>query len=442
MGYFYSMRIEIPREVERFGHVMFHDVQKVYELDAGLKHKRNESKDSDRRVIRRISYESLQNVQEQMAIVVPIKDEKIKLIEGVLSGIPHHCLVIIVSNSKREGVDRFKIEKEALEHIGRFTKKDMFVVHQKDPKLAKACKESGYDYILGDDGLVRNGKAEGMILSTILANLCGKKYIGFIDSDNYFPGAVHEYVQEYSAGFRHAKSDYSMVRIAWHSKPKIVESHLFFAKRGRASEHTNKMLNSLLSSYTGYGTEIIKTGNAGEHAMSMELALNIDYSSGYSIEPFHYINVLERFGGIVESPISQAAMKKGIEFFQIESRNPHLHEVKGEEHVKSMSRQAMECIYRSPICPDELKKEILDDLRNRGILKKNEKMSETIRYYPALTKVDMRKFRKVIEDEPYAEYLELNLKGYKYLNGVNGLMREKVVTMDHLPKGDNYLEVK
>ena len=89
------MRIEIPREVERFGHIVIHDVQKVWELDAGLKHKRNESKEKDRRVIRRISYESLQSVQEQMAIVVPIKDEKIKLIEGVLAGIPHHCLVII-----------------------------------------------------------------------------------------------------------------------------------------------------------------------------------------------------------------------------------------------------------------------------------------------------------------------------------------------------------
>lgn len=435
------MRIEIPREVERFGHIQFHDVQKVYELDAGLKHTRNESKEKERRVIRRISYESLQAVQEEMAIIVPIKDEKIKLIEGVLAGIPHHCLVIIVSNSKRGPVDRFKIEKEALEHIGKFTKKDMFVVHQKDPKLAEACKAAGYDYILDDKGLIRNGKAEGMILSTILANLCGKKYIGFIDSDNYFPGAVHEYVQEYSAGFRHAKSDYSMVRIAWHSKPKIVESHLFFAKRGRASEHTNKMLNSLLSSYTGYGTEIIKTGNAGEHAMSMKLALNIDYSSGYSIEPFHYINVLERFGGIVDSP-QESIVKKGVEFFQIESRNPHLHEVKGEEHVKSMSKEAMECIYRSPICPDFLKKDILEDLRNRGILGEDEEMGESLRYYPALTKVDMRKFKEVIAKEHYAEYLKLDLKGYKYLNGVNGLMRDKVVTTDHLPSDENFLEVK
>lgn len=435
------MRIEIPREVERFGPIQIHDVQKVWELDAGLKYSELESKPKDRRVITRIAYESLQEVQEEMAIVVPIKDERIKLLEGVLSGIPHHCTVILVSNSQREPVDRFQIEKDALEHMNKFMKKDLFIVHQKDKAIAKACKESGYECLLDDKGLVKSGKAEGMILSTILAYLCGKKYIGFIDSDNYFPGAVYEYVQEYSAALYSAKSDYSMVRIAWHSKPKVVESSLFFAKRGRASEHTNKILNSLVSSYTGYGTELIKTGNAGEHAMSMELALNIDYSSGYSIEPYHYINVLERYGGIIDSP-SKEIMKQGIEFFQIESRNPHLHEVKGEEHVLSMSREAMEVIYRSPMCPDYLKKEILEDLYARGILEEGTPMPETIKYYPALTKVDMVKFKKALAKEPYAEYLKADVKKFKHLNGNNGFIRDKVFTKEHLPDQHAKLEVK
>ncbi|WP_268124403.1 mannosyl-3-phosphoglycerate synthase [Roseivirga pacifica] len=435
------MRIEIPREVERFGPIKFHDVQKVWELDAGLKHTKNEPKEKERRVITRVAYESIQAVQEEMAIVVPIKDEKIKLLEGVLAGIPHHCQVIIVSNSKRTPVDRFKIEKDALEHIAKFMKKEIFIVHQKDPKLAEACKNAGYPHILDDNGLVRNGKAEGMILSTILAYLSGKKYIGFIDSDNYFPGAVYEYVQEYSAALYAAKSKYAMVRIAWHSKPKIVESNLFFAKRGRASEHTNKILNSLVSSYTGYGTEIIKTGNAGEHAMSLDLAMNIDYSSGYSIEPYHYINVLERFGGIVGSPQPEI-MKQGVEFYQIESRNPHLHEVKGEEHVKSMSREAMESIYHSPICPDHLKEEIHQDLISRGLITEGEEVPNTLRYYPALTKVNMLKFKDTLKKTAYAEYLKADLKDYKYINGRNGLMREKVVTTDHLPEKHEKLEVK
>ncbi|HEY9117915.1 MAG TPA: mannosyl-3-phosphoglycerate synthase, partial [Roseivirga sp.] len=349
--------------------------------------------------------------------------------------------VILVSNSKREPVDRFKIERDALEHMGKFMKKEIFVVHQKDPLIAEALKASGYDHILDEKGLVRNGKAEGMILSTILAYLCGKKYIGFIDSDNYFPGAVYEYVQEYSAALYSAKSNYSMVRIAWHSKPKIVESSLFFAKRGRASEHTNKVLNGLMSSYTGYGTEIIKTGNAGEHAMSIDLAMNIDYSSGYSIEPYHYINVLEKFGGVIDSP-SADVMKQGIQFFQIESRNPHLHEVKGDEHVKSMSREAMEVIYRSPLCPDHLKEEIMADLVNRGLLKEGEEMPESVRYYPALTKVNMLKFMEVLKDSPYMEFLTADLSDYKYQGAKKKLVREVVKTKDHLPVAHEQLEIK
>ena len=66
-----------------------------------------------------------------------------------------------------------------------------------------------------------------MILSTLIAYLTGRKYIGFIDSDNFLSGAVLEYVKDYCAGFLLTKSKYSMVRISWYSKLKIVESNLF-----------------------------------------------------------------------------------------------------------------------------------------------------------------------------------------------------------------------
>ncbi|WKN43224.1 mannosyl-3-phosphoglycerate synthase [Tunicatimonas pelagia] len=433
------MRIEIPREVERFGPIMFHDVQKVYELDAGLKLAKNEGKENS--TIVRLSYESVNAIEQQMVIVVPVMEERIKLIEGVLCGIPNDCLTIVVSNSPREPIDRFYIEKDAIEHAARFMNKKILVVHQKDPLLAKACIASGYKYILDKENKVMNGKAEGMILGTILANLTGRKYIGFIDSDNFFPGAVLEYVKEYCAGFLLAKSRYSMVRISWHSKPKIVQSNLFFAKRGRASEYTNRILNSLISQYTGYGTEIIKTGNAGEHAMSMDLAAKLDFSSGYSIEPYHYINMLERFGGIVGNP-EKDVMKNRIELFQIESRNPHLHEVKGDVHVQDMSRAAMEVIYRSPICPESLKKEILNDLYNRKLLKDGEKLPETLSYYPAICNADLKKFAKTLENHEYAKYLKATAVK-KVSNETPGLMREKIVDTGELPPDQNkILEMK
>ncbi len=403
------MRIELPREVERFGPIMFYDTQKVYELDAGLRNTKDETLDS---TMMRISYESFQEIQKQMVIVVPVKEERIKLIEGVLYGIPHNCLIIVVSNSPRDPVDRFSIEKNALERLARFMNKRLLVLHQKDPILAEACKAAGYNKILDKKGVIKSGKAEGMILATFLAVLSGKQYVGFIDSDNYFPGSVHEYVQEYSAGFHMSKSKYSMVRISWHSKPKIMENSLFFAKRGRASEHTNKFLNNLLSHYIGFGTEIIKTGNAGEHAISMDLAAQLDFSSGYSIEPYHFISMLERFGGIIKS-IEPQVMKESIELFQIESRNPHLHEVKGDEHVKDMSIAALEVLYRSPVTPDSLKKEILKDLFDRGLISdKKGPLPDKVIYYPAVIFSDLKKFQEVLANQPYADLMNGDITKY------------------------------
>ncbi|GIV58950.1 MAG: mannosyl-3-phosphoglycerate synthase [Rhodothermaceae bacterium] len=395
------MRIEIPREAERFGANHIYGLQKVYEFDSGPHHEASGDEDS---VIQRLSYEQLYEIEKEMAIVVPIRDEKLKLLEGVLFGIPHHCLVIVVSNSKREPVDRFTMEHKALEVLARFTRKRLLHLHQKDPVLSDALARAGYDYLLDEDGLVRDGKAEGMIVATLLACLAGKRYVGFIDADNYFPGAVHEYIKEYAAGFALSNSDYSMVRIAWNSKPKIVRSHLYFAKWGRTSVVTNHFLNKLVSHYTGFGTEVIKTGNAGEHAMTMDLALQLDYATGYAIEPYHYINLWERYGGVVGS-LSSDIILRHVEIFQIESRNPHLHEAKGEAHVDQMILAALQTIYHSPICPEELKREIVQELRERGILGPGDPVPEGT-YYPSLHRVDLETLRKALCNEPYAPLLE------------------------------------
>ena len=39
---------------------------------------------------------------------------------------------------------------------------------------------------------------------------------------------------------------------------------------------TNQFLNFMISYYTGFETEVIRTGNSGEHCMSIQLAEAID----------------------------------------------------------------------------------------------------------------------------------------------------------------------
>jgi mannosyl-3-phosphoglycerate synthase len=395
------MRIELPKTWERFGAVKFGELQKVFELDCG---EDNGACYDDNHIIQQIPYPLLNDVYKDMALVVPVRSERLKLIEGVLCGIPHTCMIIIVSNSPTTPVDRFKMEQDALRDFCAFVGKNALIAHQKDKALAEAFDASGYTSILDENGKVRDGKAEGMLIGTVLAWLAGKKYVGFVDSDNYFPGSVEEYIREYASGFTLSRSPYAMVRIAWHSKPKIVESKLFFRKWGRTSSGTNQLLNKMISHYTGFETEIIKTGNAGEHALTMTLALNLDYSEGYSIEPYHIINLLERYGGIIESPVGDA-MQKSVEVYQIESRNPHLHEAGDKEHIDRMSYLAMQVVYHSPVCPEPLKKEIRRSATARGHLKAGEDVP-TPRRFPPLSTIDHDSFMKEICGAPYGRLLE------------------------------------
>jgi mannosyl-3-phosphoglycerate synthase len=395
------MRIELPREAQRFGANLFYGVQKVYELDSGPV--ADSLTYEPYFVIRQVPYETLNEVEKQMAIVVPMMSERLRLLEGILFAIPHSCLTIIVSNSPSEPVDRYNMEKNAIENIRMFTKKDIIVAHQKDPSIARAFADTGYTAILGEDGRIKDGKAEGMIVGTMLACLAGKKYLGFIDADNYIPGAVFEYVRAYATGFSLSQSPYSMVRMLWHSKPKVVESHLYFAKYGRASVITNDFLNRLISYHTGFETEVIKTGNAGEHALSTNLALLLDYASGYAIEPYHFINLIEKFGGLSES-VHPEVMKQGVNVYQIESRNPHLHASKGEKHVQSMISSSLQALYHSSAASQTLRQEILVEMRRRRLIGRDEEPAQVTRY-PALGCIDRDKFAESLNDQSLAAML-------------------------------------
>ena len=392
------MRIERPKEIERFGAIRFGELQRIFELDSGVG---NGESPKNNPTIMEVGLHALADVEKDMAIIVPVRNERLKLIEGVLCGIPHPCLIIVVSNSPREPVDRFAMEQDALQEFCTFTGKRAVIVHQKDPMIARALAKVGYRSMLGERRQVRDGKAEGMLIGTLLAKLAGKKYVGFVDADNYFPGSVEEYVRVYASIFATSDSPYTMVRIAWHSKPKIVESKLFFRKWGRTTSRTNGYLNRLLAHYTGYETDIIKTGNAGEHAMSMDLAMTIDYSSGYSIEPYHFINLIEKFGGIHESDALRELQHR-VEVYQVESRNPHLHEAGDDSHIDDMSFQAMQVLYHSSVCPDRLRKELHGMMVNSDCCKARGKPRKP-RYFPPLKTIDLEKFAATLAKHPQAD---------------------------------------
>lgn len=394
------MRIELPRKSERFGANVFYGPVPVYELDGGLRNQR----DDEPGAIVALPYERLHEVQRQMAIVVPVKGERIRLVEGILFAVPNQCLTIVVSNSPREPVDRFRVEQQALCTFARLARKRLILVHQKDPLLARAFLEAGYPELVDTDGRIRDGKAEGMVIATVIAHLAGKRYVGFVDADNFSPGAAHEYICEYAAGFALAECQYAMVRILWQSKPKYVDGEVYFAKWGRTSRVTNHYLNQLISRYTGFETDVMGTGNAGEHALTLELALRLDYATGYGVEPQHIISLLERFGGERESPFPDV-MRSGVEVFQIESRNPHFHKASEESHIRDMTRVALSTIHGSFLCPDTLRRSIEEELQRGGCLQPGESL-EPVRRYPALLDMDFDSFRDTVEHRIQATSFE------------------------------------
>jgi mannosyl-3-phosphoglycerate synthase len=221
--------------------------------------------------------------------------------------------------------------------------------------------------------------------------------VGFIDADNYVPGAVNEYVKIFASGIAMSNTPFTMVRISWIYKPKVSESGVYFSKWGRVSEVTNQHLNSLISYYTGFETEVMRTGNSGEHCMSMKLAELLTYSPGFSVETYEIVGILEEFGGIVPTE-NQEAMDKGVEVMQVETRNPHFHEEKGDIHLKEMFNGSLGCIYHSKICPPKLREKILEELRGRDILNEGHQPSELQKIAP-FKDIDTHRFANILHNK-------------------------------------------
>ena len=379
------MLIEMPRRTEIFGSLKINELQRVLKLDSGG-FANPRAKD--------IPFEELKKVLRRLAIIIPVKDESTQLLDGVLRSIPFDCSIIVVSNSERDKHDLYKMEKDIITKLHDLTQQEILGIHQKDPDLGFAFYEAGYGYLLGKDDLVRDGKSEGMIAGMLLAKSLGKDFIGFADADNYVPGSVREYVLDYAAGFCMSDSPYSMVRLHWRYKPKVVDDRLYFKKWGRVSEATNKYLNLLLSTNTGFETGVVITGNAGEHALTTKLADIMSFSTGFSIEPYQFVYLFDVFGQKVKEILDLDVASSGIEIFQIETLNPHIHEEKGEEHIKNMLLSSLSTIYHSDLCNDYVKSKVLDELKE--LLETWEMPRENI-VMPPIGGIDANKFTKLLE---------------------------------------------
>jgi mannosyl-3-phosphoglycerate synthase len=417
------------------GNVEINALSRVTELDSGLITGPSEYEcHADGSTTASHSGDSLQDIERQLAIIVPCMNEDLDILLGVLSGIPHHCLIIVVSNSTP---DRYQAERAMLTGFcGRCARRAL-ILHQTDPDLASAFEAAGLPQILHHDtGIndsarrIRSGKGEAMMVGTVLAKLEGKRFVGFIDADNFVPGAVYEYCKVFATGLYHALNDptslhfgaeypeeqtLAMVRIKWKSKPKITNGKLVNQESGRCSRVVNAWMNRLLTSITmrKEHCDFIQTANAGEHAMSTDLALRLNFATGYAVEPYQLVNLLEsssessypltpraspRLSGTDEAkPVSAVHPGPTIKIMQIETLNPHIHDFsKGEEHIARMQAQGLSTIFHSSLINQETKKQLQAYMEIELGIVVDDGVPEVPRTYPRIEGRKLEVFRKLI----------------------------------------------
>ena len=353
------MLLEYPQKFEDYGAVTIFDLVRVLSIDAlGFKGFKG---------VYALDYSHLEDIASKTAIVVPVKDEELFTLEGVLSSIPQLSLAILVSASSRSPVDRYMHEADLAKIVNSSTRREIIVVHQKDPAWREALGDTHLEVMLSGDG-VRDGKGEGMLLGVLIAAALGYEYVGFIDSDNYVPGAVHEYSWIYYLGFSFTESDYSMVRIKWPFKGKLASSDMYLRRRGRVSMITNSIINYALSIHKKVETDIVKTANSGEHALTTKLALSIKWAGGFAVEAYQLAYLLSScYLGLQDNECRILPGRAKI--LQIEARNPHIHAERGEDHIKEMIEQSLGAVYHSRLTTGELKTMIEKISEEHGIPK-------------------------------------------------------------------------
>lgn len=350
------MYVAGPARFETFGAVKVYEVSRVQALMATGAGRRA-------RAICVDDFEKLVRTAEKTVIAVPVKDEDPDLLDGVLRAIPVYSPIVLVSASSRSPLNIYGAEVEVAEMVHKDTGRTIVVVHQRDPLVAELLRDA-LPHAIDEEGLVRFGKGEGLLVAVLLAEGLGAGSIGFVDADNYVPGSVTEYALTYYTVLSAKGSRYKMVRVAWGYKAH-GEEEVYLRRVGRVSTVVNRLINRALSRRRRKETEIVKTSNSGEHAMTMELARTLTYAGGFAVETQELVGLLDAcYVGLGEGVCS--VLPEGAEVYQVETLNPHIHEEKGESHVTRMLVESLAALYHSRLADERLGREILGVLRDVG----------------------------------------------------------------------------
>lgn len=279
------------------------------------------------------------------AFIVSHKSESIETLQGVLWYLPASSPIIIVTNCPPENLEAIRCSLQ--EHMT--SHKKLYLVHQKDRRVAHLLRERGVPQILDSDGCVRNGKGEGMYIGTLCAALLGyPRWVVFYDADNIVPCSLLEYTLAMGKLFLTACQQDRLwegtagdllhnVRICWASKPEVKNGTLEFKLLGRCTSVISPLFSSLLDEWFGIRDYPIISSNAGEQGMTIKTAKTLRFSSHYSVETFQFLDFLNHAGPAYRS---RSRARRAI-LQQYQSKSPLFHTKGDDEHIRHMIAQSL-----------------------------------------------------------------------------------------------------
>jgi mannosyl-3-phosphoglycerate synthase len=328
-------------------------------------------------ILRTSDLEHLHSFLSRTVFVIAHKSERIETLLGVLWYLPIESTILIVTNCQEEvRANLVQGLRAGLPHH-----KKVYLIHQKDEGIAQVFKMAGISHILGEDGKVLDGKGEGMYIGALGACLLNDpRWVIFYDADNFFPSALLEYTIAMGRLFlfpsfpalltpRHADGrpalDLHNVRVCWSSKPDLQGDNWDARIMGRCSRVVSPLFDLLLEEWFGIRDHAIRSSNAGEQGMTIQTAISLRFSSGFSVETFQLLDLLFK-------AVERKGSAEGIILQQYLSKSPHFHEKKGDEHIKKMIEESLgSFFYFETALPTRVKQrlqEVYDELSLEFVL--------------------------------------------------------------------------
>ncbi len=281
------------------------------------------------------------------------KSEPVDTLRAILRYLPAESPCIVVTNCRAHTLAQ--LSDELGERLP--TRTATYLVHQKDVRVAHLFRECGVSQILDASGTVADGKGEGLYIGAILAALLGTaEWIVYFDADNYTPSALLEYILAMGQLFTSSAEAYPArlgsrespegaplhnIRVSWASKP-VYDGVTFVPQPpvlGRCTQVLAPLCDELLRAWQPGLTQLLLTPNAGEQGMTMDAAMALRFSSGFSIETFQLLDLA--FTAVRRARARRTGASTDVRLQQYLSGSPHFHEKKDETHIRGMIAESL-----------------------------------------------------------------------------------------------------